>query len=700
MMRARTLGLLAIAAFFLTASSAAASQTHAYCKECSFGGLGAGAGQLAEPAGVAVNDETHDVYVADTGNRRVDEFDPSKPPGEQFVRAFGTEGSGPGQFETPTFIAIDNSASSASKGDVYVGDKSDNLVTKFTAEGVLVKSWGDSSLNGPAPQGQLDGSSTGAAFTALAGIAVDSSGVLDVLDASSHMLSRFEQDGTFLAAFEAPRGTNRAGLTVDGAGEFFKVNGNGSVEELSSSGGDIGQISPEEEEGAFARGLTASGSDLYIVEAGAIQHYALTGSGVVSEPGGATCTVAPFAPCHASDSFGAGHLSVGAGVAVDSASGVVFAADATTDAVDVFTPVVLPNVLTGAATEVSQSTATLAGTVEPEGAQVISCGFEYGLSSSYGYEKSCSTPLPFTGATAIPQTAALESLQPNQTYHYRLSARTAAGAAYGGGTAYGEDQTFITQPAAPSIDGESVSALAQTTATLNAGVNPNNQSTTYRFEYGAGSTYGQVLPASEGEVGSGYGNVVLGRELSGLSPGTTYHFRVVATNATGIEPGPDRTFTTPPLQSPLVSTEAAQNVGQNSATLVGGVETQGFETTYEFDLGTDTSYGTRIFGDAGPVAGAQVFAVSLAGLTPGTTYHYRILATNTFGTVYGTDHTFTTSSYPASILLAPVAPAFVPAPSATAPASTVRVKPKPKPKPKKKQKKSKKRTASHGKGRK
>ncbi len=125
---------------------------------------------------------------------------------------------------------------------------------------------------------------------------------------------------------------------------------------------------------------------------------------------------------------------------------------------------------------------------------------------------------------------------------------------------------------------------------------------------------------------------------------------------------------TPP-RLPVVSTGQASGVAQNSATLTATIETQGYETTYEFDLGVDTSYGSRIFGDAGMEPGVQTFAVPLQGLAPGVTYHYRIVATSIFGTSYGVDETFTTAIYPSATLAAPVAPALVPAPL-LAPAST------------------------------
>src|SRR5580704_374110 len=114
---------------------------------------------LSNPQGIAVNDTSKDVYVADAGNHRVSEFEANGT----FIRAFGKEVGGfganvcgglvackggvsastPGAFDHPQFLAIDQTT-----GDVYVADAGDNLVSKFSSEGVLEKTWGT--------EGQLD----------------------------------------------------------------------------------------------------------------------------------------------------------------------------------------------------------------------------------------------------------------------------------------------------------------------------------------------------------------------------------------------------------------------------------------------------------------------------------------------------------------------------------------------------------------
>jgi DNA-binding beta-propeller fold protein YncE len=555
--------LCALAACLLGSVSALALSTRVISS--TFGSSGAGSGQVSSPAGLAVNSTTHDVYVADTGNHRIDEFEAdgtflrawgwgvgdglSPEPQTCTITCFaGLSGSGPGEFESPTFVAVDNSAG-PSKGDVYVGDTGDGVVTKFSESGVLIESWGT--------KGQLNGSTTLAgSFGALAGIAVGSAGTgtLYVLN-TAKALSEFGQDGAFTGTeFEVERGTNPGGLAVNAAGEIFKVNGDGSVEEITGADGDVGQATPGGSQGAErATELAIEGPDLYVAAPAGVRLFDFTAPGVVSEPGGSTCTVAPAAPCGATESFGANLLSGGSGIGVNSSTGEVYVVDATAERVDVFTaaPVILPDVSTEPVSSVKELSATLNGTVNPDEAGEAKCRFEWGTTTGFGKVAACEPEGVASGPSPVAVHAALSGLQPNTTYHYRLQAGNVNGTNFG---EVSQDREFTTASPAALNGTESVSNVASTSATLDAGIELHGTPTSYYFQYGPSPAYGADVPAAPGvPLGDGVGEVAVSQHLQGLSTDTTYHYRIVLVEELEVSPGVfktaeleghDETFTT------------------------------------------------------------------------------------------------------------------------------------------------------------
>ncbi|MEJ7707370.1 MAG: fibronectin type III domain-containing protein [Nocardioidaceae bacterium] len=101
----------------------------------------------------------------------------------------------------------------------------------------------------------------------------------------------------------------------------------------------------------------------------------------------------------------------------------------------------------------------------------------------------------------------------------------------------------------------------------------------------------------------------------------------------------------PAPQAPAVVTGSATGVGPDGATLTGTVNPQGAATTYHFEYGISTSYGNATTSSsAGSAATAQDVSAALTGLSPSTTYHYRVVATNTTGTTNGDDRSFTTGA--------------------------------------------------------
>ena len=175
-------------------------------------------------------------------------------------------------------------------------------------------------------------------------------------------------------------------------------------------------------------------------------------------------------------------------------------------------------------------------------------------------------------------------------------------------------------------------------ATLSATVNPHGVETKYFFEYGITEKYGKVSEPT-GNAGSGTSAVAVYAPITELAPGTTYYYRIVASSAIGESFGGPVAFTTQP--PPTVTTTAASGVQEEQATLNGTVNGNGLNTTYHFEYGETTSYGSSTSA-VGVGSGSSSPSVPVTGLKPGTTYHYQIVATSTAGTSVGTDQTFKT----------------------------------------------------------
>jgi len=126
--------------------------------------------------------------------------------------------------------------------------------------------------------------------------------------------------------------------------------------------------------------------------------------------------------------------------------------------------------------------------------------------------------------------------------------------------------------------------------------------------------------------------------VTGLTAGTTYHYRLVATSTAGTTRGADGVVTT--TAAPQVVTGSATNVTPSSATLNGTVNPSGRATTWFFDYGTTTGYGNKTATkDAGSGASNTNVSAAISGLTAGRTYHYRLTATSDAGTSHGSDQT-------------------------------------------------------------
>jgi hypothetical protein len=197
---------------------------------------------------------------------------------------------------------------------------------------------------------------------------------------------------------------------------------------------------------------------------------------------------------------------------------------------------------------------------------------------------------------------------------------------------------------APTVLTEAASAVTKTGASLHGSVNPNGRTVSEcRLEYGSKISYGKSTSCTP-LPGSGSSPVAVSAAVSGLTPNTTYHFRVVATNGGGTRTGVDQTLKTLP-NAPTVKTEAASALGPTSVTLNATANPNGGNVTEcKLEYGITTAYGSSATCSPAPGSGESPVAVSAAvgGLSANTTYHFRISATNAGGTSKGADETFKT----------------------------------------------------------
>ena len=138
--------------------------------------------------------------------------------------------------------------------------------------------------------------------------------------------------------------------------------------------------------------------------------------------------------------------------------------------------------------------------------------------------------------------------------------------------------------------------------------------------------------------------------VTGLSPGTTYHYRIIVDGETGIVAGADHTFTTtgtPPPPPPSVEGLTASDIGAHAATLEATVNPNGTDTHYYFEYGVapglyEQDAPAEPGTDIGSGTSGVPVAVGIDHLLANTTYYYRVVATNSTGTTYAPEKEFHT----------------------------------------------------------
>jgi len=334
------------------------------------------------------------------------------------------------------------------------------------------------------------------------------------------------------------------------------------------------------------------------------------------------------------------------------------------------------------ASGVTPTTVTLEAQVNPN-YQETTCGFQYGTDKTLASSTTIGCEQSSLGSGFGDQAAGahLENLIAGETYYYRMLAENATG------TSDGTIQSFTTV-GHPLVSAGAAQSPTRNTVVLSGTVDPVGAPTTYHFVYIDQAGYEAAIagratnPYAAGastaivSVGEGYEAHPVIVVAGELLPSTTYHYALVASNAQGKVTSPDRTFATLAPTPPIPTTGQASNVSQTTATLSATINTQGLQSVYGFEVGSAAgAYGQPTgLGAVGAGANEASVTLNLTALQPGTTYHYRISATNADGTTYGADQSFTTGTF-ANVFVTPPAPlSFLAVPSIQFPAEPAGVK--------------------------
>lgn len=502
---------------------------------CVVGSASAEAGGLSAPQGIAIDQATGNVYVTDQNNRRVAAYSATGT----FQAAFGygvdtgaaalelcttastcqagSSGANAGQFGAQIGYPAVAPAGSPNAGHVYLADKSNRRVDQF--EPTLTA-----------------GEVTGISFIRGWGWGVDTGA------------SEFQQCTT-ASVCQAPNtssptsnpgqfGSNQPqALAIDSSGNVYVAEsaGNNRAQKFDASGNPVAFSALElnGSPGPIDIAVDKTNSRVY-----ALKEVSGTGEKRVLE-------------FNSSGAFLATHAS---GTTITSASGLAVAQGTTNFYVSAnqsaaFRGVVFlgtkvnPTATVEAPSPLASHSATLKGKVNPKG---FSTSYRFEFSADEG---STWTKIPATdvnlgnGTSDVAVEQSVSGLVGGHEYQYRIVATKP----FGAGTATSSQETFTTPAAAPQLIATFSSAVTSTAAVLQAQINPNNQATTYHFEYGTADCASNPctsIPVPDAGIGSGGAPVTVAKEVTGLQAGTDYHYRVVASNATGTTAGPDTTFST------------------------------------------------------------------------------------------------------------------------------------------------------------
>ncbi len=410
----------------------------------SYGSKGSGEGGFSGPLGVAVNDVTGDVYVADRKNKRVVQLEPvvngqDELVSEKFVRSF--------EVPTPSGVAVDDSteASDPSRGDVYVVGDGAKVVYKFSAEGAPIGALKSFETREEKEETEAEEKKKkrqqekASKLEGVVGVAVDAGGSLFVHEEGG-AVDRFTDAVVNEGESRVETGLQGTpGLALDSEDNLFVgMLGTGGFPVVSKLEGITGKVLIGALDGEETTGVAVNTSDVpanevvelndvYAVSAGSVAQFAPETGGV---PG---ALIQRFPSEGEEEAHGGSILRQSAGIAVDDATGMVFVTDSTADALDAFAleaagPVRIEGVSAQSVASLEGRAERLSARIDPDGADAR-YRFEYGTSSCAATPSPCTATSPVDLGDDFGDREVgleLQDLAPG-TYHYRVVAESSFG---------------------------------------------------------------------------------------------------------------------------------------------------------------------------------------------------------------------------------------------------------------------------------
>ncbi len=236
----------------------------------------------------------------------------------------------------------------------------------------------------------------------------------------------------------------------------------------------------------------------------------------------------------------------------------------------------------------------------------------------------------------------MTGLTANTTYYVRAYATNTAG------TSYGSQVSFTTSAVAPTVTTQAVSDITSTTATGNGNITALGSPNPTAHGVCWNTTGMPTLSDSKTDEGAASATGAFITSMTGLTANTTYYVRAYATNTAGTSYGSQVSFTTSAASTvPTVTTQAVSSITSTTATGNGNITALGSPNPTAHGVCWNTT-GTPTLSDSktdeGAASATGAFITSMTGLTANTTYYVRAYATNTAGTSYGSQVSFTTSA--------------------------------------------------------